>query len=101
MSGKSTDLEHVPSENRKRSRSLLCQFREKFVGRSGSRTGERRIKKTSTPVSSSHRLSLFNQVKIRIIGRRKCRRTATSTSNDDDDGDYLSLKSVISITVSY
>ncbi|CAF4545659.1 unnamed protein product, partial [Rotaria sp. Silwood2] len=57
------------------------------------------IKKTLTtkiPISFSHRLSLFNQVKSHIIGTNKYRRSISSIWNDDNK--YLSLPSVISIT---
>jgi hypothetical protein len=136
MSGESTDSEFIPSDNKKRSRSLLRQVRARFRGRSNSRQriettkesscvlllhekrrsydnfdiqklqSKRRIKKNSiikTPISFSHRLSLFNQVKSHIIGTRKYHRTVPSTWNEeeDDEDDYLSIPSVVSNSVSF
>jgi hypothetical protein len=127
MSGESTDSESFPSDNNKRSRSLLRQVRASFVGKSGNRnhidtTGEsssvlllrqkrqsydnidiqkRRTKKPSrskTPNSFSHHLSLLNQVKSHFIGTRKYRRTVPSIWTDDDE--YHSVPSITSNTVS-
>jgi hypothetical protein len=123
MSGESTDSESFPSNNNKRSRSLLRQVRASFVGRNHIDTAgesssvlllrqkhrsfdnidipKRRTKKSSrskTPNSFSHHLSLLNQVKSHFIGNRKYRRTAPSVWLDDDD--YHSIPSAISNTVS-
>ncbi|CAF3569475.1 unnamed protein product [Rotaria sp. Silwood1] len=52
--------------------------------------------RTKTPISLSHRLSLFNQIKSHIIGSPKYRRSISSIWNDNNK--HLSLPSVISIT---
>jgi hypothetical protein len=121
MSGESTDSESMPMNNNTRSRSLLRQVRASLIGRTDSRyqmdtIGESssvllrrsfdnidiqkpRSKQTSrpnTPISFSHRLSLF---KSHIIGSRKYRRTVPSTWNDDDDDDFQSAPSVMSNSV--
>src|SRR5690349_13832596 len=117
MSGESTDSESQPSNNNNRSRSLLRQVRAKLISRSCSRhrietideslsfsllrekrqscdnmAKQNRCRKkpsrTTAPVSYSHNLSLFNQVKSHFIGARKPRQIELSILNNDDDDDY-------------
>ncbi len=110
MSGESTHAESISNDNNKRSHSLLHQVCAKFGGRNRLEIKDeslsalllrekRRAKKNlipKTPISFPYRLSLFNQVKSHIIGKRNSHRTKSSTSNDD----YQSIPSIISNLVS-